>query len=497
MISQSRSHSESMRLAIAAFIIITESVFIYSMASAGIEFVLSSIVLTLAVLMQLRFGIRRDTPIPADIVAFIFSWLFLDLAPKVQLLSSPEELVNTSTVVPGRVLVTNLLCAVFIVTFTVVYASLQKRSTIGKTAKESNLNVAVPPQFTSVGICLVLGICVVVVAVLGRTPYQGDAAQAVITPSTLVIKKFLLFLPSAALLIFLHEMIRSRQRWVFSSICVLAVLLMLVVITENPLTEKRNALGPVYLGLIFVVFESKLRSINRRLLLLVGSMVLIFPAITVLTHSRRQFLHGVKFDAVVGTLKDHYLSVNYDAWANTYTIVEMVNRQGIGWGRQLLGDFLFFVPSSIWHTKPVATGVAIGNFLIMHYSGWFTNLSAPLVGEGYIDFGVAGVVLYGAALAILVAWLNRLARDSGKWVSFPVAIYASLFLMLALRGSLMIVFAYATGAVLAFLLASACLSIGRRPIGQRYYRRNVHSRSPEHESMPTLGVSALRHQSKG
>jgi len=486
-----------MRLAIAAFIIITEIVFIYSMASAGIEFVLSSIVLTLAVLMQLWFGIRRDAPIPADIVAFIFSWLFLDLAPKVQLLSSPEELVNTSTVVPGRVLVTNLLCAVFIATFTVVYASLQKRSTIGKTAKEFNLNVAVRPQFTPVGICLLLGICIVVVAVLGRTPYQGDTTQAVITPSTLVIKKFLLFLPSAGLLIFLHEMIRSRQRWVFSSICVLAVLLMLVVITENPLTEKRNALGPVYLGLIFVVFESKLRSINRRLLLLVGSMVLIFPAITVLTHSHRQFLHGVKLDAVVGTLKDHYLSVNYDAWANTYTIVEMVSRHGIGWGRQLLGDFLFFVPSSIWHTKPVATGIAIGNYLILNYSGWFTNLSAPLVGEGYIDFGVAGVVLYGAALAILVAWLNRLARDSGKWVSFPVAIYASLFLMLALRGSLMIVFAYATGAVLAFLVASACLSIGRRPIGQRYYRRDVHSVSPDHEPMPTFGVSSLHHQSKG
>jgi hypothetical protein len=472
-----------MRLALSAFIIITEIVFLYFMASAGIEFVLSSIVLTLAVLMQLWLGIRRDTAIPADIVAFIFSWLFLDLAPKVQLLSSPEELVNTSTVVPARVLVTNLLCAVFIVTFTVVYASLSKRSTIGKTAKESNLSVAMPPQFTSVGICLLLGICVVVVAILGRTPYQGDSTQmAVITPSTLVIRKFLLFLPSAALLIFLHEMIRSRQRWVFSSVCVLVVLLMLVAITENPLTEKRHALGPVYLGLIFVVFGSKLRSINRRLLLLVASMVLIFPAITVLTHSHRQFLHGVKLDVVVGTLKDHYLSVNYDAWANIYTIVEMVNRQGIGWGRQLLGDFLFFVPSSIWHTKPVATGIMIGNYLIMHHSGWFTNLSAPLVGEGYMDFGPVGVVLYGAALAMLIAWLNRLARDSGKWVSFPVAIYASLFLMLALRGSLMIVFAYATGAVLAFLLASACLSIGRGRIGQRYYREDVRSRSPEFES---------------
>jgi len=69
-------------LALAAFIIITEIVFVYSMASAGMEFVLSSIAMTVALLIQLRFGMREGTPTPADIVVFIFNWLFLDLAPK-------------------------------------------------------------------------------------------------------------------------------------------------------------------------------------------------------------------------------------------------------------------------------------------------------------------------------------------------------------------------------------------------------------------------------
>jgi hypothetical protein len=312
----------------------------------------------------------------------------------------------------------------------------------------------------------------------------------------LVIKKFLLFLPSATLLIYLHEMKRTRQKWVFTSACVLTVLVMLVAITENPLTEKRSGLGPVYLSLIFVAFESQLRTLNRRLLLLVASMVLIFPAITVLTHSHRQFLHGVKMDAVIETLKDHYFSINYDAWANTYTIVEMVGKQGIGWGRQLLGDLLFFVPSAVWHGKPAATGIAIGNYLIMHHSGWFTNLSAPLVAEGYMDFGAAGVILYGAGLAMVVVWLNRLAKEGGSLVSFPVAIYAAVFLMFALRGSLMIAVAYGTGALLSFLAASAGLSIGRRPIGQRYYREAVQARS-ERESLPGAGLASLHHQSRG
>jgi hypothetical protein len=498
LIKHKRGHSESTRLALAAFIIITEIVFLYFMASAGIEFLLSSMVLTLAVLLQLRFGMREDAGTPADIVTFIFCWLFLDLAPKIQLVSAPGSLVNTSNVMPTRVLFTNLICALFIVAFTVVYASLQKRSTKVDTAEaeQTNPGAAMSPRFTPIGICLAMVICVAVTAILGRTPYQATQA-ATITPGMLVVKKFLLFLPSATLLIYLNEMIRTRQKWVFSSVCVLIVFLLLLLITENPLTEKRSGLGPVYLSVLFVAFGSHLRSLNRRLLLLVASMALVFPAITVLTHSHRQFLNGVKLDAILDTLKDHYFSVNYDAWANTYTIVEMVSKQGLGWGRQLLGDLLFFVPSSLWHTKPVATGIAIGNYLILHHSGWFTNLSAPLVGEGYIDFGTSGVVLYGAGLAVVVVWLNRLANDSGKLVSFPIAIYAAVFLMFTLRGSLMVAVAYGTGSLLAFLAASGCLSVGRRAIGQRYYRQDPQPRFPEHESLPRLGASHLHHQSRG
>jgi hypothetical protein len=460
-----------MRLAIAAFIVITEIIFLYFMSAAGIEYVLSSVVLSLALLLQLCFGIRKDAPIPADIVAFIFSWLFLDLAPKIQLLSSPRMLVNTSSVVASGVLVTNLICAVFIVAFTAVYTLVHRPASLETAVVESHPEPQETQIFTPFGICLLLGICVVVVAILGRTPYQADATVlGPATPSGMVIKKFLLFMPSAALFVYLNGMIRARQKWMFSSLCVLGILILLVAFTENPLTEKRNALGPVYLGLLFVVYRSRLHGLNSRLLLLVASMVLVFPTITIMTHSHHQFLHGMQLSALVETLKDHYFSVNYDAWANTYTIVEMVGREGLGWGRQLLGDFLFFVPSSVWHTKPLATGIAVGNYLIMHHSGWFTNLSAPLPAEGYMDFGTLGAALYGAVLAMFVEWLNRLAADDSRAIAFPLAAYASLYLMFALRGSLMVAIAYGTGSFFAFLVAASCLTIGGRRIGQRYFR---------------------------
>jgi hypothetical protein len=257
-----------------------------------------------------------------------------------------------------------------------------------------------------------------------------------------------------------------------------------VAVTENPLTEKRNGLGPIYLSLIFVFFELHLRSQNRRLSLLVASMVVVFPAITVFTHSHGQIVNGVNLDAIANTLRDHYFSTHYDAWANIYTTVEMVQRQGIHWGRQLLGGVLFYVPSSVWHEKPLATGIAIANYLIANYSMWFTNLSAPLIAEAYLDFGTFGVALYAWGLAWFVAGMNKFAMKGRTWVSYPLAVYGAFFLMFALRGSLMIAIAYGSGAVLAFLAASAFLSTGSRKIGQRYFRADTHPFVPAHGSMP-------------
>jgi hypothetical protein len=175
----------------------------------------------------------------------------------------------------------------------------------------------------------------------------------------------------------------------------------------------------------------------------------------------------------------------------------MVGKQGIHWGQQLLGGVLFFVPSNWWHGKPVATGIAIGNFLIANYSMWFTNLSAPVIAEGYIDFGAIGVALYAMGLAWLVTAMNRFDADGRKWASFPMAVYGSFFLMFALRGSLMIAIAYGTAGFLAFLTASAILSTGARPIGQRYFRPEARSHLSAPGSIPRLGQSSLHHQGRG
>src|SRR3981189_2863485 len=82
-------HLLDVKVLLALFIVLLEIIFVNSLASAGMEFVFSSAAVTVALLIQLRYAVRESAGSPADMVVFIFNWLFLDLAPKIQLMSMP------------------------------------------------------------------------------------------------------------------------------------------------------------------------------------------------------------------------------------------------------------------------------------------------------------------------------------------------------------------------------------------------------------------------
>ncbi|WP_225934498.1 hypothetical protein [Cupriavidus sp. EM10] len=170
---------------------------------------------------------------------------------------------------------------------------------------------------------------------------------------------------------------------------------------------------------------------------------------------------------------EHFIDLHYDAWANISTVLEMVNLNGVRYGEQLLGSLLFFVPHTLWEAKPHATGIDIGQFLMVYYKLDFDNLSAPLIAEAYIDFSVFGVIAYAVGLAWGVRLLDRLYRADGP-VARPAGIYFALFLIFALRGALMIAVAYGSGAVLAFMTIGWFVG-GRR---KHRVRRSPHVQLP-------------------
>jgi hypothetical protein len=448
-------------------IVLTEILFLRYFGSLGIEFILSSALMSLAILVQLRFGIRDDAATPADLTVFIFDWLFLDFAPKIQLLNAPQQLVNTSSVSIGTVATTNLVCALFILAFTAVYYFVSARPARDLPAKPREQQPLRAIQSGAIGISII--VCIIVVGLAAPYAYHHAADPSSATsPGSLVLSRVLLFLPAATLLIVLNETVRSGRKLTFSRVCVLGLLLLLVLITENPYTEKRNALGPIYMGFLLIYFQNWFSARGRRLWLLLLGMAIVFPVISLFTvHDKTQSFADISTSDLLAQLQAHYLSVNYDSWANVYTSIEIVKTHALQWGHQALGSLLFFVPSAIWTTKPLATGIFLANYLIANYSMWFTNLSAPLVAEGYLDFGYLGVVGYAALLAAILVRLNKFASRMDSWSAFPIGVYYGVFLMIILRGSLMIALAFAVAAFVSFWLASAMLSVNIRLVRRR------------------------------
>ena len=140
------------------------------------------------------------------------------------------------------------------------------------------------------------------------------------------------------------------------------------------------------------------------------------------------------------------LAGDFDAFAQIVNTVELVATEGVTWGYQALGVILFWVPSSFWNSKPLDSGIVIANF-----KGYdFTNLSAPLWSEFYLNFGWVGVAIGMLLVGYVARRLDESSELSLRLHSEPsiLACILPFYSLILLRGSLLQAVAYASVAIL-------------------------------------------------
>jgi len=187
-------------------------------------------------------------------------------------------------------------------------------------------------------------------------------------------------------------------------------------------------------------------------------MIVAFPLTAVFTHTDASFSEILKSPAILfeetnkgGGIVTAFNTLNYDAFANILATIEYVGEYGFAMGGQLLSAFLFFVPRSVWSSKPVSTGELVGDHLIDRYDFTYSNLSNPMVSEGYINYGILGVILGAIFLAFVtvkfMSWLR--SNDDLKRI---LAYYLAIHFIFLLRGDFTNGYSYFIGTVIGVLL---------------------------------------------
>lgn len=260
--------------------------------------------------------------------------------------------------------------------------------------------------------------------------------------SLLIKEKIFLMIPFPAFVLGIYYLKKNKKSKNFYVVLFTTLLLLaIILLIKNPLTEKRNALGPIYITLFFLVIPKLINTNFKILVFLFFSMIIVFPTISLITHSGyplnklirnpNLFFYQLQNHGITNT----FTTINYDAFVNFSASIEQAEKDGLSYGHQLSGALFFFVPRKIWNDKPISSGEFVGNYLRDNYGDKFsfTNLSNPYISEGYLNFGWLGVFLFALFLAFfmsrMVNWVNS---DNPLKIAF--AFYASIHLIFFLRG---------------------------------------------------------------
>jgi len=219
-------------------------------------------------------------------------------------------------------------------------------------------------------------------------------------------------------------------------------LFLLMVLSVFPTGVARYMAAFVYIPLM-LLFVPATRSATAFAAMLLISLFFIFPFLN-------QFRYFSEFRSLrLLPSEEFFYAAHFDAYENFASAVE---GNFISHGEQLLGSLLFFVPRLIWSDKPVGSGYEMAS----QFGYQFKNISMPFLGEGYVNFGIVGVVLFAVLIGYSMAKLDSVfgsrVRANGK-VNYSTAIYYFMIgaIFFLLRGDLMSSVAYISAGLIVAL----------------------------------------------
>lgn len=391
----------------------------------------------------------------------VFTFLFFLAAPIAQINSfgsiKTAYFSNNFPFKEEIIIYTNILINIFNIIFIISYIFLKP--------KIMNYNVKIIKEedksFLPLTIFVILLLSIIIfimsysfLKIEFSRPAWLKSTESVMT--ILIWKKVLFMIPFAGIILCYKYLIKptfNKSNFI-NIIIFLVILISLFFWFKNPFTDKRNALGPIYLALIFLFYPRILKSNIKTLSILFFSMIIIFPLIAMITHSDASFSEIYNKPSIIidqmkgGGILTAFNTLNYDAFSNIGVTIDYVNKYGFSYGYQFIGGLFFFIPRIIWVNKPLSSGQLIGEYLIDDYGFSFSNLSNSLVSESFINFGIIGVVVIPIILAFVIIHMIKWLKGD-NYLKKIMAFYFAMHLIFLLRGDFSNGFTYFIGPLIA------------------------------------------------
>ncbi len=264
------------------------------------------------------------------------------------------------------------------------------------------------------------------------------------TSAGLIIGKYVKAL-SIVILVYLvsnkEEKFKGKNIFIFLNI-------ILFLLIYFPTSAARFQIIAAYLGLFLIITLQPQSKYKITLLFLLG-LFIVFPSLEVFRNLKS--FNQFNLNNVGNSINSAFNEGHYDSYQMFVNSINYLAENGVTWGRQISGTLLFFVPRSLWPNKPIGSGAFVSESMGMSLD----NVSMPIVGEAYINFGILGIILFAFVFGLLCRgfdqryWKKVENNDNGLLVHFYPVLIGYFFFMN--RGDLMSSFAFIMGLFFAFL----------------------------------------------
>lgn len=181
------------------------------------------------------------------------------------------------------------------------------------------------------------------------------------------------------------------------------IVLIPMLMAQNPWNAPRNILVTVYFPFLFIFFNGRVKT-------WIIYAIFLFSAIVIMPISDLVGRGGETFSSAVVTALTNtttgYQIPFLDIFDTLAYAVYWLDQRDLYYGRKALGALLFFIPRSIWTSKESLIGLDVGGELVGFRMAATDNLSMFFGAEMYADGRLFGVFVFSAAIGYAIGRIN-------------------------------------------------------------------------------------------